>query len=184
MDARVRYTKMVIQQSFVTMLKQKPLNKITVKEICEKAEINRATFYKYYADAYDLLEKMEEQLLSELQIVIQESLKDGVRNTLLRILEKIKGDGELYIALFSEYGDTSFPMKIFRRCYNESEEEIHKKYPEMTEVQRVWLYSYIAQGCSGILNYWISHGLKESAKEVSEFISHLISSTVNSQAFK
>lgn len=180
LDARVRYTKMVIQQNFVTLLKQKPLNKITVKEICERAEINRATFYKYYADPYDLLGKMEEQLLSELQSVMQDSLKEGPKVTLLRILEKMKEDGELYIALFSEYGDTSFPMKIFRRSYKESEVIIQKEFPDLGEVQRVWVYAYIAQGCSGILNYWISHGLKESAKEVSEFISRLITSTLKS----
>ena len=58
-DARVRYTKMVIKNSFVELLAKKPLTKVTVKEICELSEINRATFYKYYCDPYDLLEKLE-----------------------------------------------------------------------------------------------------------------------------
>ena len=178
LDARVRYTKMVIQQNFVALLKQKPLNKITVKEICEKAEINRATFYKYYADAYELLEKMEEQFLSELMEVIKKSQNDGLKTTLLRILEKMKEDGEHYTALFSEYGDTSFPMKIFKSCYLETKELIQKKFPMLTEVKHALIYVYIAQGCSGILNYWISNGLKESPKEISGFISHLIGSTL------
>ena len=39
LDARVRYTNMVIQVNFVTLLKQKPINKITVKEICDMAEM-------------------------------------------------------------------------------------------------------------------------------------------------
>ena len=64
LDARIRYTKMVIQESFAALLKERPINRITVKEICEGAEINRATFYKYYADAYDLLDKIEEQVLA------------------------------------------------------------------------------------------------------------------------
>lgn len=67
LDARVRYTQMVIKNSFTKLLEQKPLNKVTVKEICELSEINRATFYKYYCDAYDLLEKLESEFLSELQ---------------------------------------------------------------------------------------------------------------------
>ncbi|MDO4962064.1 MAG: TetR-like C-terminal domain-containing protein, partial [Eubacteriales bacterium] len=178
LDARVRYTKMVIQVNFVTLLKQKPINKITVKEICDMAEINRATFYKYYADAYELMEKMEEQILSELQAVMQESIKEGVEMTLIRILEKMKEDGELYIALFSGNGDTTFPMKIFRMCYAEFEEFIHKKYPRLSEKQRAWIYVYTAQGSSGILNYWISDGMQESAKEIAEFINQLIDSTL------
>lgn len=47
-DARVRYTKMVIKNSFVKLLAKKPLEKVTVKETCELSEINRATFYKHY----------------------------------------------------------------------------------------------------------------------------------------
>ena len=54
-DARVRYTKMVIKQCFFRLIRQKSISKITVKEICEFAQINRSTFYKYYADPYDLL---------------------------------------------------------------------------------------------------------------------------------
>lgn len=49
-DARIRYTRQTIQQVFIDLLKQKPLGKITVKEICEKAQINRSTFYKHYED--------------------------------------------------------------------------------------------------------------------------------------
>ena len=47
-DRSVEYTKMVIQNSFTRLLKEKPINKITVKEICELADINRSTFYKYH----------------------------------------------------------------------------------------------------------------------------------------
>ena len=49
-DARVRYTVHMIQNIFLELLKEKPVAKITVKEICERAEINRSTFYKHYQD--------------------------------------------------------------------------------------------------------------------------------------
>lgn len=49
-DARVRYTRMRIREAFFECLEKKPINKITVKEICDIAEINRATFYTHYAD--------------------------------------------------------------------------------------------------------------------------------------
>ena len=65
-DARVRYTKMIIKKSFISLLKERPINKITVKAICEMSEINRATFYKYYNDPFDLMEKIEEEMLEEL----------------------------------------------------------------------------------------------------------------------
>ena len=54
-DARIRYTQRILKESFLTLLKQKPVNKITVKEVCEIAELNRATFYAHYSDCFALL---------------------------------------------------------------------------------------------------------------------------------
>ena len=62
-DARIRYTQRILKESLLTLLKQKPINKITVKEVCERAELNRATFYAHYSDCFALLESIEEDLL-------------------------------------------------------------------------------------------------------------------------
>lgn len=64
MDARIRYTKMRIRESVIQLLRQKSARAISVKEVCELAEINRATFYKHYMDIFDLLEKLEEEQLA------------------------------------------------------------------------------------------------------------------------
>lgn len=177
-DARVRYTKTVIKDNFVNLLKTKPLNKITVKELCEAAEINRATFYKYYADAYDLMDKIEDEILAEFQKTMNDSLKNGIRQTLVDILEKMKENSALYIPLFSENGDSGFALKIFRMCYNEFEEYINKAFPSLDTAQRAWIYIYTAQGASGILHYWIADQMAEPAEEVAEFIDKLITSTL------
>ena len=63
-DARVRYTQRVIKESFLTLLREKPVNKITVKEVCELAELNRATFYAHYSDCFALMESIELELLN------------------------------------------------------------------------------------------------------------------------
>ena len=62
-DARVRYTQRVIKESFLSLLREKPINKITVKEVCELAELNRATFYAHYSDCFALMESIERELL-------------------------------------------------------------------------------------------------------------------------
>lgn len=61
-DARVRYTKRALKESFLTLLAEKPVNRITVKEVCELAELNRATFYAHYSDCFALLESIEREL--------------------------------------------------------------------------------------------------------------------------
>ena len=62
-DARVRYTRQVIKESFLALLQDKPVNRITVKEVCEAAELNRATFYAHYSDCFALLQSIEQELL-------------------------------------------------------------------------------------------------------------------------
>ncbi|MGN0414420.1 MAG: TetR/AcrR family transcriptional regulator C-terminal domain-containing protein [Agathobacter sp.] len=53
-----KYTRRAIVEAFMKLLQKKSLDKITVKEIIESAEINRNTFYYYFQDIYDLLENM------------------------------------------------------------------------------------------------------------------------------
>ena len=48
MDIRVKKTKRAIQKTFIDLLREKPIEKITVKEIAERAEINKTTFYSHY----------------------------------------------------------------------------------------------------------------------------------------
>ena len=48
-------TKKIIKDTFIEMLEKKNIQKIYVRELCEKADINRSTFYKYYESQYDLL---------------------------------------------------------------------------------------------------------------------------------
>ena len=52
-DHRTRLTKMMIRKAFMDLLKQKPIQSISIRELCETAGINRGTFYTHYADIYD-----------------------------------------------------------------------------------------------------------------------------------
>lgn len=174
-DARVRYTQMMIKNSFVTLLKEKPINKITVKNICGLAEINRATFYKYYNDPFDLLDKMENELLEELQRLVEQSEQSSIIETFAAMLEKIKTDGELYTTLFSEHGDSLFPSRIFSLCYKHIAANMGKQFPRLSVIQQEWLYYFMAQGCSSILNRWVGNGMKEPSEEVASFIERLFS---------
>jgi AcrR family transcriptional regulator len=64
-----QYTRKMIREVFIKMLNEHPLNKITVKDIATACEINRNTFYYYYADVYALLSEIFQ---IELQTVIDE----------------------------------------------------------------------------------------------------------------
>ena len=61
-DHRTRITKMLIRKALTDLMAYKPVTDISVKELCEKAGINRGTFYSHYTDIYNLLEKIEEEM--------------------------------------------------------------------------------------------------------------------------
>ena len=55
-DARIRRSKRDLRAALNELLKTTPFEKITVVEICDKAMVNKVTFYKHYADKYDLFD--------------------------------------------------------------------------------------------------------------------------------
>jgi len=57
-DRRTAYSKKVIREALFELMKEKPLNKISITEICSLADVNRSTFYSYYEDIYDLHRKI------------------------------------------------------------------------------------------------------------------------------
>lgn len=63
MDIRVEKTRQSILNTFIELRGQKPLERITVKELCQRARINKSTFYAHYADIYDLADQVEEEIV-------------------------------------------------------------------------------------------------------------------------
>lgn len=65
MDIRVKKTRRSIITAFMELRAHKPLEKITVKELCEKAEINKSTFYTHFTDIYHLSDQLEQELIQQ-----------------------------------------------------------------------------------------------------------------------
>lgn len=60
-DPRVKRTRQLIGQAFIALAEEKGLDAITIKDIAERATVNRATFYAHYEDKYALLKDLTEQ---------------------------------------------------------------------------------------------------------------------------
>ena len=65
-DIRIRKTEQAIKNVFIELRSKKPLEKITVKELCELAMINKSTFYSHYEDIYALSETMEQETVASI----------------------------------------------------------------------------------------------------------------------
>ena len=104
MDIRIEKTKTAIHNTFLELRSRKPLEKITIKELCEKAQINKSTFYSHYKDIYDLSDQLETEVVTSVIETIpnpanclEENLFLGYlsRDSIIRILFSGTRAGEL-----------------------------------------------------------------------------------------
>jgi AcrR family transcriptional regulator len=158
-DGRVRYTRMVIKESLLKLLTNKPIQKVTVTEICELAQINRATFYTHYRDAFDLLEQIEDELFAELSatIITKDQDPDRLTKEILRIIER---NIELCRILFSENGDKMFLRRIIDSARERTIGDWHRQYPRATPQQLDLLYTFIAGGSVAMIEQWVRTGMQ------------------------
>lgn len=170
-DQRVRLTENMIKKAFTELLKQKPIQRISIKELCEKADVSRGTFYSHYTDIYDLLGKMEGDMLREFVRIMDLQLKKETREmTPLKvttgIFQCIKENADLCTVTLGPYGDKEFAAKLIQigqeRCL-----ETYLCYFEGASQKQIELYyAFVSAGCIAILEKWMAEDMVSSAEEM------------------
>lgn len=161
-DARIRYTKLVIRKAFLELLKKYSIEKVTVAEICRVAEINRATFYRYYENQYDLLSALENEMLDEIKTSSFEYRNDIDKLTEI-IFTKFVEEKDVWTLLLSDHADLGFQNKI----YSFFDENFAKN---TTSKESELRYRFLLYGYSGIFDYWVQNGMKETPKEMAGYV--------------
>jgi AcrR family transcriptional regulator len=115
-DRRVRRTKKLLTQALMELLPEKQINEITVKELTDLAYMNRGTFYLYYKDIFDMLEKIEDGLFAALDDIVSLHEKDDVsrqpKPILLDLFRFIGENREICSVLLSPHGDMNFLHRL------------------------------------------------------------------------
>lgn len=75
MDRRIRKTTSAIKSALIHLLKTEPLDKITIQQIADTADVHRATFYQHYYDKYDLLDQIEYEVLEKMRVNFNDKAK-------------------------------------------------------------------------------------------------------------
>ena len=176
-DRRVKYTKMVVKDSLVQLLHDKPISRITIKEICEMADINRGTFYTHYTDQFDLLRKIEQELIFDINEYLDSCFINDVESELLQtlknLLDHIAANADLVRVLLGDNGDMDFLREIkkivHQRCtaYWRSNKTINQNTAD-------YMYEFAVTGSIGIIQKWLNGGIVESSDEIANFILKLV----------
>lgn len=176
-NRRVKMTKAMLNESFLKYLEEKPISRITVKEICEDADVNRSTYYVYYSDPYDQLHKIEDDLIQEQAVYIDAILKNGeqddrsftnVVNKLLHYYQERKYMLQVLLgkhgAIHLEYDILAFFAERIL-LYGSK----RRKLPQ----EQLQDYIYAASGSFGLVIYWLMTDCKEEPEKLAVRITEL-----------
>lgn len=171
-DRRVQYTKMVLRQSFIELLEKHPISKIAIKAICEKADVNRTTFYAHYADQYDLLEQIKQELIDDVNAHLAdfpfyENQSESVQ-MLIKIFEYIKQNSKICSVLLSDTSDTAFHDQVMVIVQKLCMELLSKKSLRQDTLD--YIISFAATGSIGLIRKWLAAGMQEPTDQMAETI--------------
>lgn len=171
---KTRYTKMVLRESLMELMKEKPISIISIKEICALADISRSTFYTYYQDQYDLLHKTEEDTLEFINKILNKYMyyKDTISETLPmmeEILQYIADNNKSIYVLFSENGDINFQKTLFKSMYQKN---VLKSLTNnlSDEKTKEYYFLFIVTGSIGLIYHWIKSGMDKPINELAKLI--------------
>ena len=175
MDRRTVYTKKVIKDTFIDLLGEKDISKVTVSEICKIADINRATFYRYYLDVFDLLDKMEEEFVAAVKeaYTINDSDDQPLSHYVLALLKMCYDNQKLAKILFTSTGKPYFLNSILQETYNKCKIRWTRERPDITLDDIEYATVYMFNGTLGIVNYWIQSDFDKTDIEVADIITDL-----------
>ena len=172
-DRRVRRTRKMLTQALMQL-------EITVKELTDLADMNRGTFYLYYRDVYDMLEKLEDGMFDALDNIAALHETDAARQEtkpiLLDIFRFVEENQEIVRVLLSPHGD----MKFLHRLYDVIREKCLTGFPyaavadPKNEADFDYRFSFVIYGAAGLIRAWVNRNCAEPAVQMAELADALI----------
>ena len=153
MDLRTKRTKQSIINAFIELRAQKPIEKISIKELSEVAFINKATFYLHYKDIYDLSEQLENETIDAIlsHFSHPEELITKPKQATKTLADAFLFNDKLIKSLFSDSRSSFFVTRLDEKL----KQRIYSAYPEYkNNVEWEILLTYLIQGG---FNAFLSH---------------------------
>ncbi|MGI6315962.1 MAG: TetR/AcrR family transcriptional regulator [Christensenellales bacterium] len=167
-NQRVRLTKRLLRESLLACMEQKPIERISVKEICERAELNRSTFYLHYGNEYDLLGEMEEEAIGETRLRLQNVGPDvGTKQHICAFLQYIRENGTLFRVLLCQKDRDSFRNRFVKESLLFVKPGI---VFTLEEPQRKYVYAFLLHGSLSVICTWVESGFDLPPEQVAEMI--------------
>ena len=177
-DRRVRKTRRQLRECLITLLKEKKVQDITVRELTDMADLNRGTFYLHYKDVFDLLEKTEAELQEDFnQLVCKHDavdLKQRPSVIFNEIYSLVYDNADLIEILLGENGDLNFVNRLKQLIREKCLKDWMEVFRSGNAAAFDAFFSFIVSGCIGLVQYWLQTGLKETPEQMAKLTEHII----------
>lgn len=178
-DHRTRVTRMLIRKAFMELLRQKPIQSISIKELCSLAGINRGTFYTHYTDIHDLMGQIEAEMLEDFEKAMEPLLasqEEPFNPVALStgIFQCLKDNSDLCTVTLGDYGDKQFAMRLINMGRERCMTLYLKHFKDATPKEIEYYYAFVSGGCIALLRKWLDDGMTSSANEIAEMAENIM----------
>lgn len=155
-NQRTRLSKMLFKNALMDLLKERgSVEKISVRELCGRAELNRSTFYAHYSEPKDVLNEIESELLEATEEHLEQIGREndiGAHEYILSFLRFIKENDKQFRTLLIDSADPEFRSKFMQHSIVQFITNLQIDLPQELEQ---YIFSYILNGSTGIIIQWI-----------------------------
>ena len=169
-------SRLLIKTAFAELINEKDINKITVTDIVERANISRGTFYAHYLDVYDLYSSVQTNIIETIDSAISSI---GMENIIkdpsfaikmaMEYLEKNKSYYKLFIT--SPAAET-FINRLVTCLEEKFSTELLKIFSEKDLTKARVYIIYTLGALKSVILHWLSGKIELSADECAEYISN------------
>lgn len=173
-DRRIKRTRRQIEKSYLELLDEKPMDRITVKDICDRADINRCTFYAHYENIGLLNQEMKSRFSDQLIEAISLYHYDSAPAQAMDALFDVIRDNEKLYLLSVRGGMSTSGLKKFTDWFEQRTNINWKRDSYLNEEERREVMSFIAGGTNSIILQWIDDGRKIPEETVKQLVAGCI----------
>ncbi len=181
-DLRVRRTRLMLQEALMALTVEKGFAAVTIRDITERAMVNRSTFYRHYLDKYDLLETYTDELYATIyadEDPMHEDVPGQAPSGLIRFLEHIYCYRGFYRVMLGANGDARFIQHFRQNIENRmrylleiSGSEIDPAGPPLG-----MRLSYISCADIGAILWWLENEPQRSPEAFAVILGEMSSSS-------
>lgn len=184
-DRRVRKTRAQLRGALTQLMEEKPLREITVKELAQRADVNRGTFYAHYQDIPDMVERVEQEVFQEFSQVMDaygpEELGRDLTPILTDVFQFVKKNDRICGAILSSPAlKEGFFLRLSALIYEKCLREWGGAYA-LGEMKRPNdCLEFVVSGTVGLVRAWALRGFAEPEEEMAALAGRLIRSGLRS----